>query len=162
MNQNCPHCNAWCAEWQKIFFRCMGCGFTKMKNELVTLEMYTMGRIAQYPNEWTKEVEENAKHLLVNINAFLNELEVKSVSISSGWRPLAINKSVGGASKSNHTIGKACDLKDADGKLKDLCEKHDDLLKKYGLWMECRESAPTWLHLDNKDRGKRDKNIFKP
>lgn len=162
MNQICLHCNAWMLEFQKIFYKCIGCGFYKMKDELVSLEQWTMGRDKTYSQEWTKEIETNAKELLVNVNAFLNELEIKNVSVSSGWRPEAINKAAGGAKKSQHTIGKAVDLKDPDGKLKDKCEENDTLLKKYGLWMEHRDSTPTWLHLDNKDRGKRDKNIFKP
>lgn len=134
-----------------------------MKNELISIEQYTMGRISQYPNEWTKEIETTAKNLLVNVNAFLNELGLQNVSVSSGWRPKAINDKTPGAAKtSQHTIGNAVDIKDPDGKLKELCDKNDPLLKKYGLWMEDENSTPTWIHLDLKDRGKRDKNIFKP
>ena len=149
-------------DFKNFLKKCIGCGFYKMKNKLITLDQYKMGRDTQYPNEWTKEVEENAKKLLVNVNAFLNELEIKSVSVSSGWRPPAINKKVGGAAKSNHTLGKAVDLKDADGKLKEKVLENLELLKKYGLWMEDPEKTPSWLHLDDKDRGKRDKNIFQP
>lgn len=159
----CPHCLSWLLDWGKVFKKCIGCGFYKMKNELIGLESYKMGRDTQYPKEWTKEVEDNAKKLLINVNAFLNELEIKQASVSSGWRPQAINSATpGAAKKSAHTTGEAVDIKDADGKLKEKVLTNVDLLKKYGLWMEHQDSTPTWLHLDIRERSQRDKNIFKP
>ena len=56
-----------------------------------------------------------------NILAVINELEKirvdfsKPISITSGYRPEAINKSVGGASKSQHILGTALDIRPASG-----------------------------------------------
>lgn len=122
---------------------------------LISLEMYLKGREKQYPNEYTKEIEANAIELLKKVNAFLEELGIDKVEVTSGFRPLAINSNTkGAAKKSNHTICKAVDI--LDNKSQDLaekCKKQMDLMIKYDLYMEDPNSTKgkytNWVHLQN-------------
>ena len=58
-------------------------------------------------------------------------------SITSGYRPDAINEQTPGAAKnSNHKLCRAADIEDADGEFANFCSAKLDLLKDIGLWME--------------------------
>lgn len=145
------------------FLKCIGCGFTKMENPLITLEQYLMGRDSQFPDQYTQEIKDNAEKLLGKVNAFLDELKVTQAIVSSGWRPEAINATIANAAKkSQHTIGAAVDIADTHGYLKGIILSNVDLLKKYDLWMENQDSTPTWVHLDTHQRSPRQHNIFNP
>ena len=113
--------------------------------------------------ELTPEVVTNATKLLEKVNALLKDLGIAKVTVSSGFRPSAVNKAIPNAAKASlHQIGLAIDIADPDGKLDALIASKDELLKKYGLWQEDIAATPTWAHLDLKNRGKRAKNQFKP
>lgn len=122
-----------------------------------------MGRDKTHLLEYTQEVSNNIDKLLIAINKF-RAAYGKPMSVSSGWRPASINTSVGGASKSNHVLGLACDFKDPDGAIDAFaveCDKNGKL-KEWGLWLEHPDSTKGWCHLDIKNRGDRKSNIFKP
>lgn len=127
------------------------------KNELL------MGRDKTHSSEYTQEISDNIDKLLIPLNK-IRELYGKPMQVSSGWRPVAINKAVGGASKSNHTLGLACDFKDPDGLIDAFLKECDEkgILKQLGLWLENPEKTIGWAHLDIKDRGDRKSNIFNP
>lgn len=139
-----------------------------MNKILITIDQYAMGRDKLYPDEWTKEVQENAKKLLDKVNAFLIELGIEKVSVSSGFRPAAINNKVtNAAKKSYHMLGMAVDI--LDNKNQDLAKlvaNNPILLKKYELWMEDLNSTKgkntNWVHLDIGSRTDRPSRIFKP
>lgn len=139
-----------------------------MAKILITLEQYAMGRDKLYPNEWTSEVQQNAKTLLEKVNALLNELSVSSAVVTSGFRPAAINNKItNAAKKSAHMIGKAVDI--LDNKNQDLAKlvaNSPILLKKYGLWMESMTATKgkntNWVHLDTMDRKDRPSRVFLP
>lgn len=71
---------------------------------------------------------------------------------SSGYRDPEYNKKIGGATKSAHCQGKAIDIKDPKGLLKQYLLRNTQLLKEYGLRMEEPESTGGlhggWCHLD--------------
>lgn len=114
----------------------------------LALEKYWMGRDETFKGELTQEHVANAIDLLSRVQALLTELGVKSVRISSGWRPSLVNSKTPGAAKSSyHTRAKAVDLVDVEGKLYTIIALNPDLLKKHGLWMENRLSTKTWVHL---------------
>lgn len=113
--------------------------------------------------EVTETVKSNSIALLWKINAFLTELGIDLVIISSGFRPSEVNnKTANAAKRSLHMEGRAIDIADPDGSLDALVDSRDDLKKKYGIWQESPKSTNGWCHLDDKDRGKRDKNTFNP
>lgn len=114
-------------------------------------------------SELTNEVKENATTLLEQVILLLEELEIAKVKVSSGFRPSAVNAATpGSAKRSLHMTGKAVDLYDPTHSLYDLIESKPDLLKKHGLWMEHKDSAPTWVHLDIGTRLDRPIRIFRP
>lgn len=139
-----------------------------MIKKLITLEQYAMGRDKLYPTEWTKEVQDNAKKLLEKVNALLSELGIEKVSVSSGFRPAAINNKItNAAKKSAHMIGKAVDIMDNKNQdLAKLVANSPILLRKYGLFMEdlnsTRGQNTNWVHLDIIERSDRPSRVFKP
>lgn len=117
----------------------------------------------EHHKECTPEVINNAKSLLLKVNAFLTDLGIQMVIVSSGFRPSDVNAALANsAKKSLHMIGSAIDISDPDGSLDALIDRSDDLLKKHNLWHESSASTIGWAHLDQKDRGKRPKNVFIP
>lgn len=91
--------------------------------------------------ELTTELKSNAAKLCDAVNGLLTELKWnKPVSISSGFRPSAVNANVKGASKrSSHMECQAIDLVD-NGELCLLFFKNQDVAKKHNLYME----DPRW------------------
>lgn len=130
---------------------------------MLTLEAYLMGRDIEYRDEWTLERKSNAIDLIKRVNNLLIALQIPSVEVSSGWRPLAVNMRAGGAKRSLHMSGKAVDLRDPrPGHLKTLIAQNPTVLLDYGLWMEDPEATPTWCHLDTGIRATRTPRIFRP
>lgn len=129
---------------------------------MLDLVSYFMGRDKLYPEELTLDIKSNAKDLVLRVNNLLHALAFPYPGLSSGWRPLAVNIKAGGAKRSLHMLGKAVDLKDPTGKLKEAVLKQPQLLLEYGLWMEDGLSTPTWCHLDTGVRSHRPLRVFKP
>ena len=71
------------------------------------------------------------------------------------------NARVGGAKKSSHLTGCACDIADSDNKLKDYLRSHLSLLEEFDLYAEDFDSTPTWVHLTTL-APKSGKRVFKP
>ena len=114
--------------------------------------------------ELTDEVKQNIKEFLPVLNAFLKDLGVQRVQVTSGFRPSSVNAAIpNAAKKSNHMLGKACDIFDPGNTLNRLVLSHPELLKKHALWLEDSGSTPNWCHLDNSTaRADRDVRSFKP
>jgi len=150
------------------WLKCPSCGFSKVEKQVITPKDYLMGRDSQYPQELTQEILDNIIILLEKVNAILWELKITKASVSSGWRPAAINSQVtNAAKKSLHMTGKAIDI--LDDKNQSLANKiltQPDLLKKYNLWLEdpaCTKGKVTnWVHLDFGSRSERPLRMFKP
>lgn len=121
-----------------------------------------MGRDKLYPNDYTLDIRSNAEDLVRRVNNLLNALQIKDPKLSSGWRPSAINSRSGGAKRSLHMFGKAVDLVDKDGSIKDTILKCPEKLLEYGLWLEDPASTPSWCHLDTGIRSTRAVRVFKP
>lgn len=141
----------------------------KKAKEYIDLSKYSMGRDKQFPDEWTEEVQNNAKNLLIKVNALLNDLSwEKDCLVSSGFRPNQINTlTPGSAKKSLHQIGKAVDIiDDSNQTLGKLMISRPELLRKYGLFVEDLNSTQgkntNWVHTDFGDRADRPSRVFKP
>lgn len=152
----------------KAFLKCIGCGWSRMSNPIISLDKYLMGRQNQYPTEYTDTVKQNAERLLEKVNALLHELGIDVAEVSSGWRPAAINAATpNAAKKSYHTLALAIDIKDDKNQtLGKLIASKPELLKKYDLWLEDLSSTKgvysNWCHLDLAVRADRPSRIFKP
>jgi uncharacterized protein YcbK (DUF882 family) len=136
----------------------------------ITLDEYTKDpqtgadRRLQYPLDWTPEVEANAIKFLAIVGSFLDELGIKEITISSGFRPLAINnKTLHAAKSSYHMSGLAIDCKDNQKQdLAKLIASRPDLLRKHGLFLEDPNSTHYWAHIDMGTRADRPNRIFIP
>lgn len=105
---------------------------------------------------------DNAKMLLLRVNALLQALKWGPVKITSGYRSQAHNKKIGGAVASHHCYGRAVDIQDLNGDLYRAIASRPTLLKTFALWMEDGASTHGWVHLDIGTRHERPVRIFKP
>jgi hypothetical protein len=99
---------------------------------------------------------------LMELRARLNQLGFKPPRVfTCTYRSPEHNARVGGAKKSSHLTGCACDIADADGKLADYIMTNPELLEECDLYAEDFDSTPTWVHLQlvSPKSGRR---IFKP
>ena len=111
---------------------------------MITAEEILMGRDEQYPLD--EQQKANLLDLLPRLN-FLRARYGKPMVVSSGYRPLPINKKVGGAKNSAHVACQAVDFFDHTGELAQWCKEHLDLLNQLGLYMEDPRYTVGWLHL---------------
>ena len=78
------------------------------------------------------------------------------IAVNSGYRTLAVNKSIGGAQKpiSQHTKGEAADIECFDNaKLFQNIREHfqfDQL-----IWEKGNDKQPDWVHVSFKSKGNR-------
>lgn len=99
---------------------------------------------------------QNLKELVKNILDPVREMYGFPICINSGFRTLAVNKAIGGATKpiSQHTKGEAADLDCADNaRLFYLIRDHfnyDQL-----IWEEGSNLQPDWVHVSFKAQGNR-------
>lgn len=112
--------------------------------------------------ELTLDVKSNLIDLAKRVNNLLHALKIDKIAVTSGFRPSTVNAKIGGAKKSLHMMGKACDLADKDGKLKETIVHNSHLLLEYGLWMENGKSTIGWCHLDTGIRSFRPVRVFNP
>ncbi|WP_293372288.1 hypothetical protein [Nevskia sp.] len=116
---------------------------------VITLPQYFRGFDAVYPDDYTAEVIANAVALLARVNALLQEAGIARI-VTSGWRPLAYNLGVPGASATSlHIVARAIDLGDADRRLKFWLARNQGALERNGLFMETPAATPTWVHLQD-------------
>lgn len=145
-----------------------------MKNDVISLDLYFTDYISktdrriQYASQFTPEILANAKKLLIQVNALLNDLGIKTGNVTSGWRPAVINAATPNSAKSSyHMTGLAIDILDnAKQDLAHLIASRPDLLKKYNLWLESPLSTKgintSWVHLDLGVRSDRPSRVFLP
>lgn len=119
-----------------------------------------MGRDKLHPEEYTEEVKKNLLDTLEKVNELLG-IWGGYAQVTSGWRPAAINQKAGGAKKSNHMLGKACDLQDKAGNLDKWCMANLKVLEDIGLWLEDPEATPGWTHIQTVSP-KSGRRVFKP
>lgn len=102
-------------------------------------------------NTPSKEHEDNLKTLVEKVLDPLRELYGKAIRVSSGYRSPAVNKSVNGATSSQHARGEASDItvgnKEGNKKLFELIRdnlEYDQLINEYDY---------SWIHVSyRKDR----------
>lgn len=123
---------------------------------MIKLKDYLMGRDKEFPLDMLQA--QNAAELLARINWLFGNLKLKP-KVSSGYRPSAYNRQIGGAKMSTHTVCAGVDLHDPDGMLAARMLDNLDLLEECGLWIENPRHTKNWVHLDMKTRKNR---IFNP
>lgn len=123
---------------------------------MISVKEYLMGRDKEFPLDMLQA--QNMANLLSKVNYLFGRLNLHA-NVSSGYRPSAINKKIGGAKMSTHTVCAGIDLVDKDGMLAAKMLDNVDMLKELGLYLENPKATIGWVHLDTKER----KNtIFNP
>lgn len=126
----------------------------------ISLQDYWMGRDKLCPKDLTTDICANAELTVKRVNLLLARAQAAGVvlpkhpgnksHVSSGWRPPAINAATKNAAvRSNHVLGKACDIYDPDGKLDAwlFTAGGHKALTDIGLWAEHPLSTPDWSHV---------------
>jgi hypothetical protein len=116
-------------------------------------------------NEPTAEHLENLKEIANNIFQPLRDYFDEPIGVSSGYRSIALNKAIGGSSKtSQHSKGEALDL-DADifggianSEIFDYIKYNLDFDQM--IWEFGTDKEPNWVHVSYK-KGKNRKQILK-
>lgn len=114
------------------------------------------------PTEIPQTLVLKAEMLLKRVNGLLDEIKWQRIRVTSGYRDNEKNRSVGGAPKSPHTRAAAIDLSDMDGLLYAAILKDEQLLHRWGLWMEHKDYTRGWVHLDMNVRKERPIRVFIP
>jgi hypothetical protein len=123
---------------------------------MISVTEYLMGRDKDFPLDMQQA--RNMADLLSRVNWLFGTLELHAM-VSSGYRPSALNKKIGGAKMSTHTVCAGIDLRDPNGDLAAKMLDHLDLLEECGLWLENPKATIGWIHLDLKQRKNR---VFNP
>ncbi len=109
-----------------------------------------------------KELPDGIISNLMELRARLNQLGFKPPRVfTCTYRSPEHNARVGGAKKSSHLTGCACDIADSDGLLKDYLRTNPELLEECDLYAEDFDSTKGWVHLSTRP-SKSGKRIFKP
>lgn len=106
----------------------------------------------------------NMKKLAVNIFQPIREHFNMPIHISSGYRSLALNKEIGGASTSQHCSGEAMDI-DMDGTIVSNAQIFhwikDNLVYDQLIWEFGTDANPDWVHVSYESTGKQRKQTLK-
>lgn len=126
---------------------------------MISVQEYLMGREVAAP--LTPELQANLNKLMIALNK-LRFFYGKPMTVSSGYRPPAINANVpGAAKKSAHMTCEACDFRDPDGELDAWCLANLDKLEECGLYLESPEHTKGWAHLQTR-KPKSGRRVFLP
>lgn len=89
------------------------------------------------PPERVKCLNDLVAHVLDPLREALG----KPITVTSGYRPEALNKLIGGVNSSQHTLGQAADIRVAGMTPKQLCQfiidhklPFDQLIQEFGSW----------------------------
>jgi hypothetical protein len=123
---------------------------------MITPKEYLMDRDKDFPLDMRQAM--NMADLLSRINHLIAALKI-STRVTSGYRPSAINKKIGGAKMSTHTVCAGIDLLDTQGDIGKMLKANVKILEEYGLYLENPDYTKGWVHLDTKTRKNR---IFIP
>jgi hypothetical protein len=127
---------------------------------MITMTDYWMGRNVTHALSLTPQIEHEAQRTVELANKLLTTAALHGVilpphpvnhsSVSSGWRPPAVNAGTPNAApNSKHMTGKAIDIYDPDGDLDNwlMTDKGTAALEAIGLWMEHPSATKGWTHL---------------
>lgn len=101
------------------------------------------GHDSNYPLDDT--MEGNLLNLLQSMNQ-VRESWGNPMIVTSGYRPLTYNLSIGGSERSAHITCEALDIYDPDKRLAKWCLDNLDILEESGLYIEDPDYTSNWVH----------------
>lgn len=107
-------------------------------------------------NTPTQEIKDNLNKLVDNILDPLRESYGKPIIVSSGYRCSKLNKSIGGASNSQHCLGQASDIHTVEN-TKESNKKLFNLIRELKLPYDqlINEHDYQWVHVSYSPRNRR-------
>lgn len=125
---------------------------------MISVEMYLMGRDKDFPLDMLQT--RNMAELLSRVNWLLGILNKKTF-VTSGYRPSAINKTIGGAKMSTHTMCAGIDLHDPDNSIGKFLKNNIRFLEEVNLYLENPDFTKGWAHLQTR-KTKSGNRVFNP
>ncbi len=107
------------------------------------------GKFPERPVKWppAQNIVAHAYDMVAKLNRLLLYWE-RPITISSGYRPPAVNAVTKGAAKGSlHQMCAAVDVVDPGGRLAAFCLADLPMLEHLGLWMEDPAFTRGWCHL---------------
>ena len=136
-------------------------------NELCCSGSYP--RLVEIPKENTSEYK-NIMNLIQNLLNPIREKLGKPIRVTSGYRPAALNKAVGGAANSNHLYGCAADIhtgNDSTDNVKivealiSLGIPYDECISEKSLFNKSGELvSASWIHVALRPYNNRKKFLY--
>lgn len=118
-----------------------------------TLEELTVTN-SKLPNKPNEEQIQSLKNLVKNVLQPLRDIYGKPIKVNSGFRSFAVNKTIGGATTSQHCKGEAADLDCTDNsELFSIIREHLDFDQL--IWESGDDIQPNWVHVSYKPKGNR-------
>lgn len=128
---------------------------------MISKKQLTRNYDTLFASDYTQAISDNLDHLLMQVNIFMKDYKF-GVEVTSGWRPAAVNASTKGAApKSNHMVGLAMDLLDADGNLMSYVLAHLQEATELGLYFEDFRWTKNWVHIQTCSPKSKNR-IYKP
>lgn len=126
---------------------------------MISRAQYLMGRDVKWP--LTVEQEMEVTKLLAAVQGLFADCPVP-LSVSSGYRPAAVNAQVpNSAKRSAHMSCQAVDLADPDRKLAHYLLDNVSLLEQWDMYLEDPAYTAGWVHVQTR-RTRSGKRVFKP
>lgn len=121
---------------------------------LISRDNYFKGRDRKFALELTDEMRVDADKIIAKASELLHRIGVNKCFITSGWRPIDINKAEGGSPKSQHIYCRAIDIADPTKVIGLYCVENIEQLAEIGLWLESLVKTHAsdnkqewWVHL---------------
>ncbi len=113
---------------------------------MISDQEYLKDRARKFP---LNAVQKRNMQLLLGIINKIRTEWGKPLIVTSGYRDPETNIRCGGSPRSSHLSCEAIDLADPDFEFRQWI-LDNKILEKYDLYMEDREDAPTWAHLQTR------------
>lgn len=135
---------------------------------MITLKDFYKGRDLLFSDQLTDAIQKESSVTVERVNLLLTKyrMETRDYSnriVTSGWRPAAVNAATpGAAKKSNHMLGKACDIADGDGKLDVwlMTLQGTIALEDCSLWHEHPRDTEGWAHVQTVPPGSGKRHFY--
>lgn len=110
----------------------------------------------QFPSP-SKEIINNITDLCINVLQPLRDHYGRPIIITSAWRPVGINRAVGGSKRSQHLLAQAADIvipgvpsEDVAKSIIEISNNFDQIIEEFGRWVHVsynkNENRQTVLH----------------
>lgn len=121
----------------------------------------TADRLHIRNDNMSNETLENLKAIASNVFQPARDI-LGPIRISSGYRSPELNKAIGGAQNSQHSVGEALDLQGINTSNSELFHFiKDNLIFDQLIWEFGSNSNPDWVHVSYKRSGSNRKSVIK-